>query len=72
MAEANLKEKILVLIVMEWRATTAEKRLELAEQKANEAASKLSENELKLTKTTSALSARDKNFFELQSGEKAQ
>lgn len=33
--------------------------------------SKLSENELKLTKTTSALSARDKNFFELQSGEKA-
>ena len=48
MAEASLKEKVLGLNLMEWRATTTNKALEQAEQKAIDALNKLGEAELKL------------------------
>ena len=42
-AKANLKEKTLRLNVMEWQATTVEKALELAKQKASKLQGKLEE-----------------------------
>lgn len=57
--------------VMERRATTSKKALELAEQKANELLSKLGKAKLKLTKTTNILSTWDKEFANLKVGEKA-
>ena len=71
MVEANLKEKALGLNVMEWCATTTEKSLELAKQKANEAIGKLDEIELKLTETASVLSTQDKEFADYKGVEKA-
>jgi len=56
---------------MEQRATTAEKALELVEQKASEAQGKLRETELKLVENASILSARDKEFTDYKGGEKA-
>lgn len=55
---------------MEMWVTTVEKELELAEQKANEAMNRLSKTELKLTKTASVLSAKDKEFTDYKGGEK--
>lgn len=60
MAEANLKEKTLILNIME-----------LVAQKACEAASKLGETKLKLLETASVLSAWDKEFVDYKGGEKA-
>lgn len=72
MVEANLKEKVLRLNVMERCATTIEKALELVEQKATEALNRLGEAELKLARTASILTARDKEFADYKGGEKAQ
>lgn len=55
---------------MERLATSTEKALELAEQKANEAQCKLGETKLKLVKTASILSAPDKEFTDYKGGEK--
>lgn len=57
---------------MKWCATTTEKALELAKQKANEVAGKLCETELKLVEIASVLSTQDKEFADYKSGEKAQ
>ena len=56
---------------MERLATSTEKVLELAEQKANEAQRKLGETKLKRVKTASILFARDKEFTDYKGGEKA-
>lgn len=72
MAKGSVKEKTLGLNIMERHATTAEKALELAEQKANEAVGKLGEIELKLAETANVLSAWDKEFVDCKGGEKAQ
>ena len=66
-AEASLKEKTLGLNVMERRATTAEKALELAKQKAKVFQGKLGETKLKLVETASLVSARDKELTNLKS-----
>ena len=63
-----MKEKTLGLNVMEWRATTAEKVLELAKQKANEAEGMLGEIEVKLVETASNLSTQDKEFADYKVG----
>ena len=67
----SLKEKASGLKAMEHRATTTEKVLEQAEQKANEALNKLGEAELKLAETASILSTLDKEFVDYKRGEKA-
>ena len=51
------------------QATTAEKVLELAEQKASDVQGRLGETELKLTETTSILFAQDKEFTDFKSVE---
>lgn len=56
---------------MERLATSTEKALELAEQKANKAQCKLRETKLKLVKTASILSALDEEFTDYKGGEKA-
>ena len=56
---------------MEWRATIAEKALELAEQKASDLQGRLGETKLKLTETASILSARDKELTNLKGEVKA-
>ena len=56
---------------MERLATSTEKALELAEQKANKAQCKLRETKLKLVKTASILSTPDKEFTDYKGGEKA-
>ena len=56
-AKASLQEKTLGLNVMERRATTVEKELELAEQKARDLQGRLRETKLKLAKTASILFA---------------
>ena len=66
-----MKEKTLGLNIMERLATSTEKVLELAEQKANEAQRKLGETKLKRVKTASILFARDKEFTDYKGGEKA-
>ena len=70
-AKVSLKEKASGLKAMEHRATTTEKVLEQAEQKANEALNKLGEAELKLAETASILSTLDKEFVDYKGGEKA-
>ena len=54
---------------MEWQATTAEKALELAKQKASDLQGRLGETELKLTETTSILSTQDKELTDLKGAE---
>lgn len=71
MAEASLKEKTLGLNIIEWRATTSKKSLELAEQKASESVGKLGETELELIETANVLSVRDKEFVDYKGREKA-
>lgn len=56
---------------MERCVTTVEKALEIAEQKANEASSKLGETNLKLAETANLLLAWDKEFSDYKGGEKA-
>lgn len=58
--------------VIKWRAMTAEKALELVEQKVNDALSKLGETKLKLTKIANLLSARDNELTNYKGGVKAQ
>lgn len=58
--------------MMKQRATTTEKALKLAEQKASELQGRLGETELKLAETTSILFTWDKEFADLKGGEKAQ
>lgn len=58
--------------VIKWRAMTAEKALELVEQKVNDALSKLGETKLKLTKIANLLSAQDKELTNYKGGVKAQ
>lgn len=70
--KASLKEKTLGLNIMERRATTTNKALELDEQKANDASSRLGETKLNLTKTASLLFTRDKELTDDKGGEKAQ
>lgn len=69
-AEANLKEKVSRLNVMERRATTAEKALEQAKQKAIKALNRLEEVRLKLAETANILLAWDKEFADYREGEK--
>ena len=56
---------------MEWRATTAEKALELAEQKASDLQGRLGETKLELAETASILSTRDKELTDLKGIKKA-
>ena len=51
---------------MEQRATTTERALELVEQKAEGFQGKLGETEVKLTETTSLISACDKELANLK------
>ena len=57
---------------MKYRATIAEKALELSKQKANDLQGKLGETELKLAEMASLLSAWDKELANLKGMEKAQ
>ena len=66
-AEASLTEKTLGLNVMDRQATTAEKALELAKQKAKVFQGKLGETKLKLVETESLVFARDKELTNLKS-----
>lgn len=69
--EASLKEKTSGLNVMERYVMTVEKAMEIAEQKANEASSKLGEIDLKLPETANLLFAWDKEFSNYKGGKKA-
>lgn len=71
-AEADLKDKVLALNVMERRAITAKTALDQAKQKAIDALNKLREAELKLAQIASVLSARDKEFADFKAEEKDQ
>lgn len=71
MVEDSLIEKTLGLNVRERGAMTVEKALELAEQKTNDASSKLGKTELKLAKTASLFSTRDKELTNYKGGEKS-
>ena len=67
-----MKEKTLELNVMEQRATTTERALELVEQKAEGFQGKLGETEVKLAETTSLISACDKELADLKNMMKTQ
>ena len=57
--------------MMEQRATTVEKALEFAEQKAEGIQGKLDETEIKITETTSLVFVWDKELADLKSMVKA-
>lgn len=57
--KASLQEKTLRLNVMERRATTVEKALELAKQRVGDLQGKLGKTELKLAEIASLLSTQD-------------
>nr|POE45891.1 hypothetical protein CFP56_40927 [Quercus suber] len=65
-AKASLNKKTLELNVVEQRAATTKRALELAEQKAKDLQGKLSEAEVKLAEAVSLVSARDKEFADLK------
>lgn len=64
--EASLKEKTLELNVMERQATTSERTLELADQKAEGFQGKLGETKVKLVEMVSLIFARDKELVDLK------
>lgn len=57
--------------MIERRATTAEKALELAKQKASDLQGKLRETKLKFTERASLLFAQDKELIDQKSTKKA-
>lgn len=69
-AEASLKEKTLGLNIMERRATTTKKVLELIEQKASEAAGKLGETELSLQRLLASSPPGTKNSLTTRVGKR--
>lgn len=69
--KASLQEKTLRLNVMERRATTVEKALELAKQRVGDLQGKLGKTELKLPEIASLLSTLDKELTDLKRMAKA-
>lgn len=69
--KASLQEKTLRLNVMERRATTVEKALELAKQRVGDLQGKLGKTELKLAEIASLLSTLDKELTDLKRMAKA-
>lgn len=69
--KASLQEKTLRLNVMERRATTVEKALELAKQRVEDLQGKLGKTELKLAEIASLLSTLDKELTDLKRMAKA-
>lgn len=65
--KASLQEKTLRLNVMERRATTVEKALELAKQRVGDLQGKLGKTELKLAEIANLLSTQDKELTDLKS-----
>ena len=64
--EVSLNEKTMELNVVKWRATTADRAWELAEQKAEDRQGKLGESKVKLVEAASLVSACDKELADLK------